>query len=115
MNYKKAILILLCNAAFAPLAAASGTAQTNTSNTDMQSQIAALDNQIQQLKNARDVAAMRAYTAGNTADQVMDRDWLGYKTALDQQTQFQEQVTKLDGQIAELEKQKAALQAKIKK
>jgi peptidoglycan hydrolase CwlO-like protein len=114
MNCKKAIFFLLCQVAFAPVAVISA-AEPNASNIDIQSQITAIDTQIQQLKNERDIAAMRAYMAGNTADQIMGRDWLGYKAALRKQTELQELVAELDRQIAELEKKKAELRAKIKK
>lgn len=115
MKYNKAIFALLCQVAFTPLAGENAPKTPNNSTVDAQSQIAALDTQIQKLKNDRDVAAMRAYMAGNTADQVMDKDWLGYKTAIDKQSQLQELVAQLDSQIAELEKKKAALQSSAKK
>ncbi|MBS0654442.1 MAG: hypothetical protein JSR46_01575 [Verrucomicrobia bacterium] len=108
MSYKKALLIISCGA----LLSLSADDIPKSGSSSEQSQIASLDSQIKKLKDERDMANMRAYEAKNTADQVMEGDWLGYKQALARQKQFQEEASALDTKIADLEKRKQALQTK---
>jgi hypothetical protein len=76
---------------------------------DAASQVLALDQQIKQLKIAKEVAERNAYLAGNKADMVMDNDWLAYRNALAMQTQYEQEAQALKAQIAALEKQRAQL------
>ena len=74
-----------------------------------QGQMAALDKQIKEFKDARDVAKMRAYEAGSQADQFLGQSWTDYQRAIRKQEFYQNQVKELDAKIKELEAQKAAL------
>lgn len=114
MRYKTVLCALLCAVTFLPSVLVVAD-EAKTTQTDIQSQIAALDSQIKQLKDKRDVAAMRAYEAQDTADQVMDEDWMGYEEAESEQAEFQQEAQDLDAQIASLEKQKALLSQKLQK
>src|SRR5262245_6166832 len=82
--------------------------------TDIPSQIATIDKQLSDLKRQRDSAQMQALIAGRDADRFLTQDWLSYRRALARQEYFKEQVRLFDQKIAELEKQKAALQGKAK-
>lgn len=73
------------------------------------SEVAAFDEKIHKLKEARVQASRNAYLAGNKADMVMETDWIAYRNALAKQSSYQQEVAEIDAQIAELEKQKAAL------
>jgi outer membrane murein-binding lipoprotein Lpp len=110
---KKSILLFLVAVAFCgqgTICFAAEIKNTVVSNTT--TQVADLDEKIHKLKEARDQAAMNAYLAGNKADMVMETDWLAYRNAIAKQSSYQQQVDDLDAQIAELEKQKAALLSK---
>lgn len=71
---------------------------------------ASLDATIKQFKDARDVASMKAYEAGSNADQYLGQSWTDYQQAIRKQELYQRQVKLLDEKIAELEKQKSAVQ-----
>jgi hypothetical protein len=71
-----------------------------------------LDAKIKELKQARAVAKMNAYLAGNQASREYDNNWLGYRQAVQNQEQYEQLQAQLDSQIAELEKQRAAIYGK---
>lgn len=116
MAHKKISCLLALIAAFAPVTGIHAN-QAQTQATDIPSQIAALDKEIKEFKDARDRAQTQAYLARNqaTQGQVQQQDWLGYRRALRKQEMYEEKVKLLDERIAELEKQRADLQAKLKK
>lgn len=99
--------LFFCSAALCPISAIYGDTETQTD-------LATIEAEIKEFTNARDAFAERAYIAGSRADQIMDEDWLGYRQALANQARFQQDVVWLNEKIAELEKQKQQLQAKLK-
>jgi len=103
MACKKLALFLACSATLLPLFAYCDDAQ-----------IASLDKQIAELQAERTQAKRQAYIAGSNADQYLGQNWTDYRRALIKQEAYQHRVKELDAKIAELEKQKSALEGKAK-
>lgn len=100
-------------AALCVLLFVSSIALCSSSPQDLKTQISALDAEIKEFQTARDQYAMKAYVAGNKADQIMDEDWLAYKRELALQAEYQQDVIWLDQKIKALQKQRDALQAQL--
>lgn len=102
---KTLVYILVAGLTTLSLDAADKTPETASS------EMAIIDSQLKELKQARDVAARNARLADDRADRSIDRDWLAYRRSLAIQQHAEEQVKELDAKISELEKKKAALEA----
>lgn len=115
MKIKLITCLLALFAAVAPFSTIAANQQAAQA-TDTQSKIDALDKEIKIFKDARNRASTQAYIARNQANQgqTEQRDWIGYRRALQRQEMLEEKVKLLDQKIAELEKQRAELQAKSK-
>ena len=103
--YKKLFCFIACLAAFGPI---SGWAASASQPTE---QIATLDQEIKKLKDERSQAKMQAYIASGNASQWLGQSWVNYQEAIRKQERNEARVKVLDARIAELEKQKAALEA----
>lgn len=114
MSYK-AKLLILCSVMVAPLNLSAENPPPSPSATvppvpspskSPAPQPKSIDQQIEQMREERDRCKLRAALAGRKADQLMTRDWLGYRRAIRVQEMNEERMKALDEQIKTLEQKK---------
>ncbi|MBS0656405.1 MAG: hypothetical protein JSR46_11560 [Verrucomicrobia bacterium] len=67
-----------------------------------------IDQQLDELKTERDRCKLRAKLAGQKADELMTRDWLGYCRAIRVQEMNEHRMKMIDERIKILEQKKAS-------
>lgn len=101
MSLRSVIVSCFC------LAAVSLVAETPEAQKSSVDAIAAIDQQIQNLKNERAQCQLTEAQASDQADQFLNsNDWMNYRQAVTQQTNMQYRMQEIDEQIAELQQKK---------